>query len=192
MVADSDDVVALFIAAGTRYKAGPKRSAAEKRRLGRPALPPDEYVWRSDTLRLMFPERSHSVWLFWEGRGDLRRFVRYFVNLEEPFRRTPIGFDTQDHTLDAIVTPDLSWRWRDEDELRNHVTEEFYTPELAEAVWAEGRAAVDTLVRREHPACGWTTWLPDATWKLPVIDAAWCTSPVTRWPRSTWAYGDAP
>src|SRR6185503_17286286 len=44
VVADRDDLVALFIAAGSPYKAGPKKTAAEKRRLPRPTLPPAEYV----------------------------------------------------------------------------------------------------------------------------------------------------
>lgn len=66
IVQDRDDLVALFIAAGSPYKAGPKKSAALKRRHARRALPPDEYIWRNDTLRLMFPGRSHSVLIFWE------------------------------------------------------------------------------------------------------------------------------
>jgi hypothetical protein len=46
VVADRDDLVALFIAAGSPYKAGPKKSAAQKRRHPPGGLPPDEYVWR--------------------------------------------------------------------------------------------------------------------------------------------------
>src|SRR5258708_7659187 len=61
-------------------------------------------AWWADTLRLMFSGRSHSVWLTWRPDGG---FVGYYVNLEEPFRRTRIGFDTNDHTLDIVVTPGL-------------------------------------------------------------------------------------
>src|SRR5690349_23412838 len=100
VVEDRDELLALFIAAGSVYKAGPKRSAAEKRSGARARVPPHEYVWRNDTLRLMFPGKHHSVSLFWS-----HSFLKYFVNMEEPFRRTPIGFDTQDHTLDVNVTP---------------------------------------------------------------------------------------
>src|SRR5690349_2041200 len=90
VVEDRDDLVALFIAAGSPYKAGPKRTAAEKRRQPRVGLPPDEYVWRNDTLRLSFPARSHSVSLSWQGHGATRRLLKYFVNMEEPLRRTAV------------------------------------------------------------------------------------------------------
>ena len=61
VVEDREGLVALFIGAGSPYKAGPKKSAAQKRRQPAGPLPPDEYVWRHDTLRLMLPGRSHSV-----------------------------------------------------------------------------------------------------------------------------------
>ena len=50
-----------------------------------------------------------------------------------------VGFDTQDHTLDIEVTPELSWRWRDEQELANHVTEGFYTASVGERGPLRGR-----------------------------------------------------
>ncbi len=142
------ELLALFIAAGSAYKAGPKRTAAEKRSLPRARLPPDEYVWRNDTLRLMFPGRRHSVWLSWTQDVSSRRFAKYFVNLEEPFRRTPLGFDTADHTLDVEVTPHLRWNWRDAGELAEHVKHGFYTPALAREVWNEGK----TCHRRDRAA----------------------------------------
>jgi predicted RNA-binding protein associated with RNAse of E/G family len=173
VVEDRADLVALFIAAGSRYKAGPKRTAAEKRARASPALPPDEYVWRSDTLRLMFPGKAHSVLLFWATETDDAQFDRYFVNLEEPFRRTPLGFDTQDHTLDVIVNPDLSWKWRDEEELDNHVREGFFTPELASAVRAEGGRVIAEIEAGVHPCLGWNRWRPEPGWSIPGIPNGW-------------------
>ena len=191
VAADRDDVVALFIAAGSPYKAGPKRSAAEKRRQPRTGLPPDEYVWRNDTLRLLTPGRSHSVSLSWQREGDTRRLLKYFVNLEEPFRRTAIGFDTQDHTLDIEFSPELVWRWRDEQELANHVAEGFYTAELARAARAEGEQVIDAIGRREHECLrGWATWSPPPEWRIPPFVAGWDTTPPTFWDRRDWAYGD--
>jgi hypothetical protein len=191
VVADSDDVVALFIAAGSAYKAGPKRSAVEKRRQPRNTVPPDEYVWRHDTLRLMMPGRAHSVSMFWERTSDTRRLLKYFVNMEEPFRRTRVGFDTQDHTLDIEVTPSLDWRWRDEDELANHVAEGFYTPELAAAARAEGERVIDAIRRLDH-ACmrRWPEWNPPPEWQIPTFVEGWDTTSPTFWDRRHWAYGN--
>ena len=61
-----------------------------------------------------------------------------------------MGFDTQDHTLDVRITPDLAWRWRDEAELDNHVAEGFYTAALAVAVRAEGQRVIDAILRHDR------------------------------------------
>ena len=106
-VADNERILALFIAAGSPYKADPKRTAAEKASTDQAMTPQGESIWRYDTLRLMFPGQSLSVLLFWEGTGNQRKFSRYFVNLEEPYRRTSVGIDTRDYTLDIDFTPDL-------------------------------------------------------------------------------------
>jgi hypothetical protein len=189
VVEDSEEMVALFIAAGSPYKAGPKRSAAAKRAAPRLDLPPDEYVWRADTLRLMLKGRCHSVSLFFEpGQA---RLLKYFINMEEPFRRSGIGFDTQDHTLDIEVTPELKWRWRDEQELDDHVAEGFYTPALAAAARAEGQWAIDAMLRRQHACLGFRSWRPAAHWGRPAFVVGWETAPRTRWERRSWAYGDA-
>jgi len=193
VVADRDDIVALFIAAGSPYKAGPKRTAAEKQRRPRTYLPPDEYVWRNDTLRLMFPGRSHSVSVFWQGQADARVLLKYFVNMEEPFRRTDVGFDTQDHTIDIEVTSSLAWRWRDEEELARHVAEGFYTAELAEAARLEGAHAIETIQRLEHPCTRtWPEWAPPPEWRVPSFVAGWDTTPPTFWEKREWAYGHGP
>jgi hypothetical protein len=192
VVEDRDELVVLFIAAGTPYKAGPKLTAAEKRRRPQPLLPPSTFVWRNDTLRLMPAGRSHSVWMFSEGRVGGRALLKYFVNMEEPFRRTAVGFDTQDHTLDIELTPELAWRWRDELELANHVAEGFYTAELAAAIRAEGESVLEAIRRREH-ACmrGWTEWNPPPEWGLASFLDGWDTTAASAWHRRSWAYGAA-
>jgi hypothetical protein len=190
VVEDGQSLLVLFIADGTKYKAGPKRNAAEKLSMQRVALPPDEYIWRNDTLRLMFPAQRHSVWLFWEHGGLSRRFSSYFVNMEEPFRRTVVGFDTQDHTLDIDVAPDLSWKWRDTEQLADHVKCGFYTADLASDVWNEGRRVIEEIVRGTHPCLGgWDTWKPDPRWDVPQMPESWSSVPVVLWERHHSVYG---
>ena len=87
VVEDSNELLALFIAAGSPYKAGPKRTAQAKRTAPRLDTPPDDYVWRNDTLRLMLPGERHSVSLSWSRDAGHRRLLKYFVNLEEPYRQ---------------------------------------------------------------------------------------------------------
>jgi uncharacterized protein len=190
VVEDSAEVLALFIARGTVYRNRPKLTAAQKLTGEKAPLPPDADAWRHDTLRLMFPDACHSVWLFWDGAGASRRLLRYFVNLEEPFRRTPAGFDTQDHTLDIVVTPELECRWRDEEDFRDHVALGFYTPELGAAARAEGQRVIDAIADGTHPCLrGWAQWSPEAEWSPPAMPATWSTTPPTSWERRRWAYG---
>ena len=191
VVEDNPRLLAVYIAAGSHYKAGPKRTAAEKRRMPKPSVPPEEYVWRKDTLRLMLPGRCHSVWLFWEGSGEERVFSHYFVNMEEPFRRTVIGVDTQDHTLDIVVSADLECRWRDEQELQSHVDHGFYTAELAAAARGEGERVIAELADGTHPCLAdWASWSPAAAWSLPVMPDGWDSTPPTFWNQGSWAYGE--
>jgi hypothetical protein len=176
IVEDSSERLALFVAAGSTYKADPKRTAAQKLAGDRPSLPSHEPVWRHDMLRLMFPGAAHSVWLFWDGAGASRRLLRYFVNLEAPFRRTRIGFDTQDHTLDIVVTPELECRWRDEEEFEQHVELGLYTRELAAAARAEGERVLEAIASRAHPCLqGWSDWSPDPRWTVPSLPPRWET-----------------
>lgn len=191
VVTDSEELLVLFICAGSQYAAGPKRSAVEKCQIRRDFLPPDHYEWRKDTLRILLPGRCHSVWLFWEGKAADRRFEKYFINMEEPFRRTATGIDTQDHTLDIVVNPDLQWAWRDEKELDEHVRHGFYTHDLAKAIRTEGERAIGEITNGTHPCLNdWDRWLPDPDWQTPALPADWEATSLTFWERRTWAYGD--
>ena len=50
------------------------------------------------TLMLRRPGDRYSIWVFWDG--DEREFECWYVNFEEPYRRSKIGIDTLDHELD--------------------------------------------------------------------------------------------
>jgi predicted RNA-binding protein associated with RNAse of E/G family len=55
----------------------------------------------------------HAVWLFWDENWNR---TNWFVNLQAPHARTPAGIRVTDYYLDLERTPDLDWRWKDEDE----------------------------------------------------------------------------
>lgn len=50
-------------------------------------------------LMVQRPGEHHAVWHFWDGAD--RRFSHWYVNLQTAFRRTAIGYDTQDLEVDA-------------------------------------------------------------------------------------------
>lgn len=87
------------------------------------------------------------------------------MNLEDPWRRSRVGFDTWDHMLDLVVAPDLSsWEWKDEDEFA-WWQEVGIIPPAAQAIRAEAHRAIDAIERRAAPyGDGWEHWAPDPNW----------------------------
>ena len=79
-----------------------------------------------------------------------------------------------DQLLDVVIDPDLSWRWKDEDELREAIELGLMSQGGAEAVRREAERAIERLEARQPPFCdGWETWQPDPTWPLPTLPDGW-------------------
>jgi predicted RNA-binding protein associated with RNAse of E/G family len=137
----------------------------------------------------MFPGQAHSVWLTWQPDGA---FVGYYVNLEEPFRRTAIGFDTNDHTLDIVVTPDLRWSWKDQQLLEEQARRGDYSAELIDEIREEAAAVIGTIEAKGAPfSDGWEKWKPDPGWPTPHLAPNWNRQPPVLWERRRWAYPNA-
>ena len=118
--------------------------------------------WGRDAVALARPGRAHSIYIFWrEGT-----FEHWYVNFEEPLRRTPVGFDTFDHKLDLIVMPDGAYRWKDEDEFEQAAALGLLD---ADAVRAE---AARVLEEWPFPT-GWEDWRPDPAWPVPQLPDGW-------------------
>lgn len=124
-------------------------------------------------LILTVPGSAHSVSLWWHQ--DDGSFWGWKVDLEEPWRRTRLGFDTCDQVLDILAVPDLSsWNLKDEDELAWTLEIGRFTPAEVSAIRAEAERAIDRMRRRESPYCdGWETWAPDPTWRVPELPPDW-------------------
>lgn len=96
------------------------------------------------------------------------------MNLQEPFRRSDIGFDMLDNMLDIVIDPDRSWRWKDEEELGEAVRLGLVTEQWADEVRREGERVIDRLRGNERPfSNGWETWEPDPTLGVPQLPATW-------------------
>ena len=64
---------------------------------------------------------------FWQD--DRTTLRTWYVNLQDPFRRSALGFDYLDQELDVIVSPDLErWRWKDEEKFEALVREGHIPP----------------------------------------------------------------
>lgn len=190
VVEDRDDLLALFIPQGAITKQWRGVRDAMGQPISRELV---DIPWRRDTLRLMYPGEDYSIWLSWRPEDGERVFHGYYINVEEPFRRTAIGVDTNDHTLDVVVQPDLSWVWKDEDQLAERAASGVYVPDFALRVRASAERALTVLERREVPFDGsLVDWLPDPVWEVPRLAEGWDEFPATLWPDRRSAYGDAP
>jgi predicted RNA-binding protein associated with RNAse of E/G family len=115
---------------------------------------------------------AHAIHLWW--RPPDWRFGGWYINLQEPIRPTPLGFDFMDHVLDVVIDPDLSWRWKDEEELEEAVRLGLLSRQEAASIRAEGERVIAQLEAREPPFCdGWERWQPDPAWPIPGLAAGW-------------------
>jgi hypothetical protein len=122
-------------------------------------------------LSFAWPETPYSVLLWTDGGG---RQV-WYVNLQDPLTRTPLGFDTIDHALDVVIELDRSsWRWKDEEELAEAVQGGLFTPEEAEEFRRWGERAVGRILSSEPPFDrDWVGWRSDPSWPLPDLRPGW-------------------
>jgi hypothetical protein len=130
-------------------------------------------TWRHNhTLMISEPHRLGAVWLFW-AEADWS-FQSYYVNLQAPLEVSPAGFDTADMLLDIVVGPDLSWRWKDEDEFAIAIEHELISPVLLHAVRAEGRRFIEEIEAGQWPfGHGLEAWRPEPEWGVPELPANW-------------------
>lgn len=123
-------------------------------------------------LQLQRPGEMHAVWVF--RHGPDREFHGWYVNLQEPFRRTPRGFDTQDLELDIVVEPDGSWHYKDDEMLETWVERGRWTAAEVSAIRGEGAAVAAELdAGRRWWSDDWATWEPDPSWPIPGLAADW-------------------
>lgn len=175
VVADEGHEVVLYMPAGT---VGKQRTGKRGGPGGRMMLRPDgghqDVTWkRTNVLRLYRDGDGYSLWFAFDAAThDL---AWRYINLEEPWRRTPVGFDSRDLYLDLVAGPDGDeWRWKDEDELDWVVREGRIDAARATAVRAEGERALARL----RPVAAellerWRTWRPDPSWTTPAVPADW-------------------
>jgi hypothetical protein len=117
-------------------------------------------------LGFQLPDVWFSVLLFW-AHGDFRS---WYVNFEQPYVRTPIGFDTCDHVIDLVCSPDGTYRWKDEDQYAQgrklNVISDAQHVEIERAK----EHALTMFAQRTGPfEEHWRSWRPDPDWALPVL-----------------------
>jgi Protein of unknown function (DUF402) len=154
VVEDGAERTVLWVAPGTRYRRpGHRLTMAE---IAANEWTPVEHPWTGNgTLMISHPAEPYSLWLFWNEEGE---HASWYVNLELPWQRTELGFDSRDHQLDIVVRADRSWQWKDEDELRDAVAAGLLTAGEADDIRAAGERVVAQLDRLLPT--GFENWRP--------------------------------
>jgi hypothetical protein len=164
VVRDEPELLATYIAEGTSFSFP----------AGEFPTPDGRHPWHgreswegNGVLMLQRPGEAHAIWVFWTGAE--RAFRGWYVNLQEPFRRTEQGYDTQDLELDIWVPLDEPWEWKDDDVLDERIHEGRYTEEQVAATWVEGRRVAAELDAGCHWwDDAWANWRPDPAWPHPA------------------------
>jgi hypothetical protein len=173
VVRDDADLIIVYWRAGTPAKRPPGR-VSPKEMVENPKPNLVDSKW-TDTDILMFatPEAFHSIYAMWEAGHS--RFKCWYINLQEPLRRTPLGFDTTDHLLDIVIEPELeNWVCKDEDELDEAIELGLFTLEKGNEIRDEGRRVVNQVESNHSPFCdGWENWHPPEEWSVPDFPKVW-------------------
>jgi Protein of unknown function (DUF402) len=167
VVEDSDALLALYVANGSALAfpdgdwPGGRHPWHGKER------------WRGHgVLQLQRPGEAHAVWVFW--RGPERSLSCWYVNLQAPFRRTPLGIDTEDHELDIVIQPNGTWRFKDEERVDPWIALGRWTEDEVAAIRAEGdRIAAELEAGRRWWSDDWAEWEPDPSWRGGELPAGW-------------------
>lgn len=175
VVWDRPDELVLWFAEGTPYRHRVQRDSSGIPRVASPSafaqldtqLVPTTAPGRT-ALVVLRPGRAHAVQLHWDMPGW--RFRQWYVNLQTPFARTTHGIRSTDRFLDIVVDPDLSWRWKDEDEAQEAVRVGRLTSAEAAAIREEGERVVTDIEAGRPPFDRtYTQWRPDPAWEVPPV-----------------------
>jgi hypothetical protein len=124
------------------------------------------------TLMLRRPDDRYSVWVFWQG--EERDFSCWYVNLEQPYRRSAIGIDSLDHELDLWSEDGVTWHRKDEEAVEECVAHGRFDEQEAERIWADADA-FQAEYERNGPwwDLGWAEWEPPAGLTAPRLPEGW-------------------
>ena len=166
VVSDEPDLLALYMPEGSPLRFAPDF-------FGAPHPWSHKDRWHGHgVLQLQRPGEMHSVWVFWEGAE--RKLGAWYVNIQEPFRRSRFGFDTQDLELDIVVSPDGSWRYKDDERLEGWIERGRWTPAEVADIRSEARRIGGLLESGDRWwSEDWASWRPDPTWPQPTVPDSW-------------------
>lgn len=179
VLVDDDQLAVVATPLGSEVR---RRAGVGSGPNGRLVLPEDwdgSYVedqWFGAPVVRVHPKGARwSVWRWHDGSDWL---PDWYVNLERPWSRTAVGFDTQDWTLDVVAStaPDGTWsvRYKDEDELDFYAQTGHWPQAMRSIIEVAGEEAARIALARTFPFdADWSQWIPDASWPAAALPTEW-------------------
>jgi predicted RNA-binding protein associated with RNAse of E/G family len=132
----------------------------------------EDTIWTlGDTIFLIYPNDAHATHVMWDKE---RRFIGWYINLQEPIRRTSIGFDFLDQELDIVVKPDLSWFWKDSEHLAQAQAIGLFSSEQVKEIRREAQRVIEKIRCKAEPFDrSWSDWQAPVDWKNPGLPEGW-------------------
>jgi predicted RNA-binding protein associated with RNAse of E/G family len=180
VVQDNGDFLALWSPRGTVWQGStmPSTRPRSEERLERILSCLELCDWvlaeRELPLSLLWLLQAGASYAVTLGFDEASAAGGWYVNLQEPFRRTSRGLETMDLMLDAIVRADGTWTWKDEDELEAALGRGLLTRAQALRLRAQGLNAIEKIRANQEPfSSRWRDWRPDAFWRVPILPSGW-------------------
>lgn len=173
VVHDGGDQLLCWVLEGTDVRIttapdgrSPREMPLEERFSG-PRVPARSTWHGPPSLRLVFEHEWSSVWWFFEPDGTFRH---WYVNLEVPLGWDACGVDRADGVLDVEVLPDLSWAWKDTDEVEAAISAGRFSRSQLRRLRSEGERMIALAEARRFPFDGtYCRERPDPAWTLPEL-----------------------
>lgn len=181
ILSDSKNHTELYVPVGTRYLHRNRQRVNGEILFG-PTGPLREdwaelQVHTLDQVMIFYSGKRYSIWVRWNH--DSGTFAGWYVDLQTPPRRTTLGFDTQDNDLDLVVDPDLTWTWKDQDDVDVMVEHGVWTPDDADLLLQDGCRVIRLIESRSDPFNkSWMNYVPDPSLEPPTLPASWIDLPV--------------
>lgn len=130
-------------------------------------------MWdHNHALVITRPGDAFDIRLFWAELDWA--FRGWYVNLQDPARRVPTGFDTADHVLDLQVTTGGAWSWKDEHEMAEAIRIGRFNQAEAGAIRAAGERVIPDIEARRWPFDdSLIDWRPNPDWPIPTGPPNW-------------------
>ena len=132
-----------------------------------------EFSWHTNrVLSVIEPEKCYSIMHFWDHKSA--EFLGYYVNFQQPFTRSHCGVDSLDLDLDLIIDPDLSFKWKDEDDYQAAIDHGLISKQWINGIEDAKTEVFEKLEKRAYPFNGaWLDWKPDPQHSNLRLPANW-------------------